>query len=111
MTSDRKGAEMHQDDETFDARLAEMLQAPGDADVALLSRSVMTALAEDPAGQGHDPHPARELVFEPLPWAAGLGGLLILAAGLGYALLPQLAGEDILMMFALKDLGALLGGM
>ncbi|WP_172330206.1 hypothetical protein [Mangrovicoccus sp. HB161399] len=99
-----------EEDDTFDRALAGMLREPGDSDVALLSRSVMSALGDGGAGQGAG-LPARELAHEPLPWAAGLGGLLLLGAGLGYALLPRLAGDELLVIFALRDLASALGGL
>ncbi len=112
MTTDGKGGRMEPEDEDiFDRALADMLRMPGDGDVAVLSRAVMSAIGDGGmAGQGRVPD-AGDLVCEPLPWAAGLGGLLMLGAGLGYVLLPRLAGDELLLFLALRDLAGALGGL
>ncbi|TDX25561.1 hypothetical protein [Rhodovulum visakhapatnamense] len=90
----------------FDSDLARLLARPEDEDTAELSRAVLSRLAEPPArGPG-----AGEVLSEPLPWAAGFGGLLLAAAALGYALLPGASGEELILWALLGDLSAGIGG-
>jgi len=87
---DRQGPGMPDTDAEFDRALAARLACDGDTDVALLSRAVLTALAEGPSAARDAPR--SEVLSEPWPWALGFGGLLLLAAGLGYGLVPLVDG-------------------
>ena len=94
-------------DADFDRALARALEQPGDADVALMSRAVLNALAEAPApARG----PGAEVLAEPLPWVAGFAGMLLLFAGLGYAAVPLLDGGVIHAVAEMGDVLTLMGG-
>lgn len=87
MTQKDRVTEM--DDAAFDRALTGDLTQPGDGDVAMLSRSVLNALAERPNTASRQ---GAEVLAEPLPWAAGFMGLLLLFGGLGYVSLPLVDG-------------------
>lgn len=76
------------DDAAFDRALARDLTRPGDADVAMLSRAVLSALAEQPTA----PPRGAEVLAEPLPWIAGFLGVLLFCVGLGYVSVPLVDG-------------------
>lgn len=96
------------DDDAFDRALAAQLTRSGDHDVALLSRSVLSALSEDSAV---GTMPQGEVLSEPLTWGAGFAGLLLLFAGIGYAAVPLFDGGTSQLMSDMSGLMSLLGGM
>lgn len=99
------------DDTAFDAALSAALKEDIPVETPMLARAVLTRLAEEerlepmrPSGWGTVAldHPER--------LALGYGVLLLLAAGLGYALMPFLGGEDALALLALGEAIGLSGG-
>ena len=111
--SERKDQEMApkpdpMDDAAFDRALAADLARPEDEDVALLSRAVLSTLADEGPGRAA---PVGEVLAEPLPWMVGFGGLLLLFGGLGYGLVPLVDGGVVRAVSELTDIVSLLGGM
>jgi hypothetical protein len=94
-------------DDAFDRDLAALLKTPGDEDVALMSRTVLSQLADAPASRDH---PMAEVLSEPLPWAMGFAGLMGLGVLLGYLLSSGVIGDSFLAFLALGDFFGLLGG-
>jgi hypothetical protein len=97
------------DDDDLDRFLTEAFRAPGDDDTALLSRSVLSALAEQEAW-----HPQRaqeaEVLSEPLAWGAGFGVLMLGLGALGYVAIPVLDGGVLMFLTEITGLSGLLGG-
>ena len=89
-------------DAAFDRDLAALIGAADD-DTAMLSRAVLSRLAERPASRFE--HLA-EVLVAPAPLAAGVSAGLLMIGALGYAVLPVLDGGE---MLALMTLGDLLG--
>lgn len=96
------------DDDAFDRALSADLSRPGDDDVALMSRAVLSALAED---TGPREAPEGEVLSEPLTWGAGFVGLMLVFAGIGYAAVPLFDGGTVRLVSDLSGLMSLLGGM
>ncbi len=87
-------------DAAFDRDLAALIGA-ADTDTAMLSRAVLSRLAERPeSGFAH----LAEVLAAPAPLAAGVSAGFVLIAGLGYAVLPAVGGDEILALLTLRDL-------
>lgn len=77
------------EDQAFDRALARDLIQPGDTDMALLSRSVLGAVAQD---ADTATRPMAEALSDPWPVAGGFAGMLMLMGALGYAAVPLFDG-------------------
>lgn len=81
------------DDDALDAVLAEAL-GPEAGDTAMLSRAVLTRLAEEGAMRRA---PLSDVLAMPLPATGLMLGTLLLAGAMGYALVPGDVEEWMLM--------------
>ncbi len=98
-----------QSDQDFDAYLADVLRDPKQDDTAMLSRSVLSAIAAEDAGQSQNGSDA-EVLSEPLAWGAGFGLLMLGLGILGYAAIPVLDGGMLVVLTEISGLTGLLGG-
>lgn len=87
-------------DAAFDRDLAREIGA-GDSDTAMLSRAVLSRLAERPETRAE--HLA-EVLAAPAPLAAGISAGLLALGALGYAVLPLIGGDEMLALMAIRDL-------
>ncbi len=94
-------------DVEFDRQLSALLAASGDEDTAVLSRAVLSQLAQDSASASA---PLGAVLSEPLPWGAGFLGLLLVGGLFGYLGSTWIAGDGFLTWLTLGDPLALIGG-
>lgn len=93
-------------DLAFERDLARLIGAEG-TDTAMLSRTVLSRLAERPESRaGH----LAEVLAMPAPLAAGISLGLLLIGSLGYAALPLVGGDEAIALLAISNLLGL-GGL
>ncbi|MBD3765546.1 MAG: hypothetical protein IE922_14515 [Sphingomonadales bacterium] len=92
-------------DAAFDRDLAQLIGA-GESDTAMLSRAVLSRLAERPESRFE--HLA-EVLAAPAPLAAGVSAGLLALVGLGYVVMPLIGGEEMLAVITMRDLMGLGG--
>lgn len=95
-------------DAELDALLATVMHPPGGEDVSVLSRAVLSEIAQEGA---RGDHVAGDVLSEPWPWAIGFTGLMGVGVALGYALSSGLLSEEVFAFVTLRELLALMGGL
>lgn len=97
------------EDEVFDRELAALFVSPKDADVAELSRAVLSKVAT--ANETHSDNHVSEVLSEPLPWALGFVCLIGIGILIGYILSSNAWTDGLLTWFAFGDILTILGGI
>lgn len=113
MITDQTPAQPVSLDDDFDRALGHLIGA-GTADTAMLSRAVLSRLADPP---GTEPAPLASVLAgvlagvlaAPAPLAAGIGTGLLLLGAAGYALAPLIGGDEALALWTMQDLFGLGG--
>lgn len=94
-------------DPAFDAMLSDTLgEQP--VEVSMLTRSVLTRIAQEEGRPGSGF--GAEVLARPAPLVSAYALLLLGAAGLGYAALPALGGDEAALLLSLGDWFAM-GGL